>query len=135
MCRFFFLGRRCTGVGPIFDPSLDKDDPASAPVGSLVFFNAATDEEARETVENDPLNEAGLFESMFIARLVLAYGWYCRDVDRAFYSAVVCNKTPSRLHKPSVERNGVSLRAGQIMAFCYLLAREEVLVRYIRSLS
>ncbi|CAM9473604.1 unnamed protein product [Ascophyllum nodosum] len=65
-----YLGntKRCTGVGPIFDPSLDKDDPASAPVGSLVFFNAATDEEARETVENDPLNEAGLFESMFIAR-------------------------------------------------------------------
>lgn len=63
-------GRRCTGAGPIFDSSLDEDDPNSVPIGSLVFFNAGSDEEARETVENDPYNDAGLFDSIFVARSV-----------------------------------------------------------------
>ena len=63
-----FPGRRCTGAGPIFDSALDADDPKSVPIGSLVFFNAGSDEEARETVENDPYNDAGLFDSIFVAR-------------------------------------------------------------------
>lgn len=66
------MARRCTGVGPLFDPAVDQSDPASEPVGSLVFFNAASDDEARGTVESDPFNEVGLYESMFIARQVLA---------------------------------------------------------------
>lgn len=59
-------------MGPLFDSNMAEDDPESKPIGSLVFFNAINDEEAKETAEGDPYNEAGLFDSVFIARCVFA---------------------------------------------------------------
>lgn len=72
---FFFIfcsgeHRRCITAGPIFDAAVEVGDPKAAPMGSVVFFNADNDEHARETTDNDPYNEAGLFESVFIARCV-----------------------------------------------------------------
>lgn len=60
--------RRSIGVGPLFDSNLAEGHPKSKPIGSLVFFNAINDEEARETAEGDPYNQAGLFDSVFVAR-------------------------------------------------------------------
>lgn len=60
--------RKIVGAGPIFSPDFEEGDPESKPLGSLVFFNAPDDDAARDLVENDPYNEAGLFESIYIAR-------------------------------------------------------------------
>ncbi|CAB1101327.1 unnamed protein product [Ectocarpus sp. CCAP 1310/34] len=60
--------RRCIGEGPILSSDLAEDSPRNKPVGSLMFFNAINDEEARETAEGDPFNQAGLYDSVFVAR-------------------------------------------------------------------
>ena len=77
------LFRRCIGVGPLLDSNLAEDDPKNKPIGSLVFFNAINDEEAKETAEGDPYNQAGLFDSVFIARCVCAF-YVCIMYVRVF---------------------------------------------------
>lgn len=76
-----WFARRCVGVGPLLDSNLPEDDPKSEPIGSLVFFNAINDEEAKETAEADPYNQAGLFDSVFIARCVSVCVCVCVCVD------------------------------------------------------
>ncbi|CAN0408997.1 unnamed protein product [Ectocarpus sp. 12 AP-2014] len=66
--EYFEKTRRCIGEGPIVSSDLAEDSPRNKPVGSLMFFNAINDEEARETAEGDPFNQAGLYDSVFVAR-------------------------------------------------------------------
>lgn len=82
------LFRRCIGVGPLLDSNLAEDDPKNKPIGSLVFFNAINDEEAKETAEGDPYNQAGLFDSVFIARCVCAF-YVCIISVRVFVDQFV----------------------------------------------
>ncbi|CAM9851284.1 unnamed protein product [Ectocarpus sp. 4 AP-2014] len=66
--EYYEKTRRCIGEGPIQSSELAEDSPRNTPVGSLMFFNAINDEEARETAEGDPFNQAGLYDSVFVAR-------------------------------------------------------------------
>lgn len=68
------LNRRVIGAGPLLSSDKEADDPEATPLGSLIFFNAPTDEFARDFAKRDPYSVAGLFDNVFIARFVPVRG-------------------------------------------------------------
>eukprot|EP00560_Eucampia_antarctica_P001175 CAMPEP_0197832652 /NCGR_PEP_ID=MMETSP1437-20131217/15375_1 /TAXON_ID=49252 ORGANISM="Eucampia antarctica, Strain CCMP1452" /NCGR_SAMPLE_ID=MMETSP1437 /ASSEMBLY_ACC=CAM_ASM_001096 /LENGTH=337 /DNA_ID=CAMNT_0043436113 /DNA_START=206 /DNA_END=1219 /DNA_ORIENTATION=+ len=67
--EYLIRSERVIAAGPLHLPTELKDDPASQmPVGDLILFNAMDRDEAVAFAENDPLAQAGLYNSMKVHR-------------------------------------------------------------------
>lgn len=66
--EYLIRSERVISAGPLHVATSDKTDPKSIAMGTLLFFNAETRDDAIDFVENDPAAMAGLYESMALHR-------------------------------------------------------------------
>ena len=66
--EYLIRSERVIAAGPLHVATPDKTDPASVPVGTLLFFNAVDREDAIRFAEDDPASKAGLYETITVHR-------------------------------------------------------------------